>query len=1037
MKKFFRKIESYMLKLKIRFHRKSRRLGHVKRTDMWRLLSGEFFKFVKGGTFKVSVVVLIFSMILTVSLYSADGTVIDLMRDFLGGENETDVFAMLDGINEDILSVAGEFGVDIPTETMSLMDEFFGDDKKVEYLSTSPAEYYKALNPARFFEEDLKEVFSEEMTEFILENRNFLKLILTTDTLMKAAQDFAAGNGSPLVNDILKLIEDNSYIIGVVASSVNLFNILQDTPAVTNINSAFEGLKDPSVKEEYRLEDFYAEFFGGLLVYEGEASLVNMSTVIKECFENTRLHTVHNVGISEFLTAAAPKPFDLIVFYRDVYESGIIGALFNPDKDFTFIDFLLNLIVLSVSPYELKDSEIPDGYEDMTEEEKDDVLKNAKFEFVKAYIFGFLGENYPTFNTYIKTLPLFDSKTLGKLVPEDYLRTEILTKAPYIVDVYGRMIETLIADSADNYKALTDFALYFAVLGDVHDMLYGAYYDNMVGLRSNVVRLKRLLDYFYNDGEYGKSSLDFIGEEVVNLGYMFDELLDLLADDSLSPSDRLEALDEKLLEFTVAYQDLAWFVWAGNGSVSLGLYTGESATRIPEYYDTFERQYSSFIRSMASVMGVVANPSKSTAVKLENINRLITGMHNNGNGFFFDIKKSDRPVEESLTRFFDAFSELKTAAIDEEFFEENYAFIYGEIKEAFTAYFTVFKDKEFILLDGINKLFSGEDAELMESLYARTNEFSYEEFRDASRDFSRLATIIIDYVPKVYMIEVLRNEKLNDEALSNMYGMMSVSVSGITVGITKYSTKSDIQKDLFYFENMDMYGKLASPGSLDNGYGFMNFGANFAYLFIIVIIIIIASGSIAGEYETGSIKLLLIRPYRRWKFLTAKILYVAICLAVMILFMYLFMLIVGANGMPGWEGWQGLSARDVLVIFDAQRAVVMDPFWVITLEYFFLYIHCLMYAIIGVVISTIAKSRVASVAAAGGVFFASNILSALLSSYSWYRFIIFNNTNLTAYISSGPSLGDMTMGFSAGIYLAYLALLLGLSYYIFEKRDAV
>jgi ABC-type transport system involved in multi-copper enzyme maturation permease subunit len=1041
MKKFFRKIESYMLKLKIRFHKKSKRLGRVKRTDMGRLLSGEFFKFVKGGTFKVSVVVLILSMILTVSIYSADGSVLDLVKNFLGGETETDVFAMLDGINEDLLSIAGEFGVDIPTETLGLMDEYFGDDKKVEYLSTSPAEYYKNINPARLFEDELRSEehfgFSEEMVEFILENRNFLKLILTTDTLMKAVQDFAAGNSSPLVNDIVKLIDDNSYIIEIAAAAINLLDILQDTPVVTNINDAFERLKNPAVKEEYKLEDFYAEFFGAVFFYEGSvAEDSDARGFISECYKTTRLYTVHNVSAFDFLLTAAPSPFDSLVFFRDIYRSGIIGALLKPDKDLTFINFLLEFAVFAAVPYELKEGEIPEGYDEMSGEEKADVLKNAKFEAAKSRIFEFTGENYSAFNTYIKTLPLFDAKTLGKIVSEDYLRTEILAKAPDIIDVYVRMFEVLMNDSTDNYKALTDFALYFAVLGDMHDMLYGAYYDNMVGLRNNVVRIKSLLDYLYNGGEYGKSSLDFIKNEVVAMGYMFDELLDLLADDSLSPEEQLLELDEKLTDFTFAYQNLAWFVWAGSGRITLGIYSGENPNWIPEHYDDFERQYGSFIRSMASVQGVVMNPSKSTAVKLENVRRLITNMRDNPNGFFSDVKKSGT-VEESMTKFFDAFQEINTVVIDGEFFEENYAFIYEKIKEAFTAYFTVFKDKEFIEADGIEWLFSGEDAELMESLYARSDEFSYAEFRDMSRAFSRVATMIIDYVPKVYMIEVMDGKKITDETLSNMYGMMSVSVGGITMGITKYSTKSDIQKDLFYFENMELFGKLASPEALDNGYGFMNFGANFAYLFVIVIIIIIASGSIAGEYETGSVKLLLIRPYRRWKFLTAKILYVAICLGVMILFMYLFMLAVGALGLPSWEGWQGLSGRDVLVIFDAERAVVTNPFWVITLEYVFLYIHCLMYAIIGVVISTIAKSRVASVAAAGGVFFASNILSALLSSYSWYRFIIFNNTNLTAYISSGPSLGDMTMGFSAGIYLGYLALLLGLSYYIFEKRDAV
>jgi ABC-2 type transport system permease protein len=149
-------------------------------------------------------------------------------------------------------------------------------------------------------------------------------------------------------------------------------------------------------------------------------------------------------------------------------------------------------------------------------------------------------------------------------------------------------------------------------------------------------------------------------------------------------------------------------------------------------------------------------------------------------------------------------------------------------------------------------------------------------------------------------------------------------------------------------------------------------------------------------------------------------------------------MLFGRIGVPGLkEGWGGLNSRDALIIFDAKNAFIMKPLDVITLEFIFYYISCLIYTVIAVMISTIFKSRAASVAVSVFVFFASQILSALLSSYSWYRFIIFNNTDFFVYLSTGPSLADMTLGFSAIIYVAYMALFLGLSYYIFEKRDAV
>jgi ABC-2 type transport system permease protein len=992
-------------------------------------------------------------MLLTVLIYDADGSLMDIISEYMGGGIETDVFAVIDGINEDLLSVAGELGVDIPTEAMSLMDSYFGDGEKVKYLTTSPEDYYYSLNPARLFEDELRTRFSDGLADFILYDRSFLELMITTDTLTKALQDFSAGNGNALITDTLKLIRDNAYLVGVAAAAVNLAVILQSSSAIKNINESFEGLKDRSLKDDgYTVTVFYSEFFGAALNYGGEVTLLNMSDAIAECYEQTRLRTVHGVSASEFFTAAAPRPYDLLLFYRDVYDSGIFAALANPDRDFSFLNFVLETAVLAASPYVLtaddeeKYLELPEDYGDLSGPEKEtayaeayaDAVKRAKFDKVKDFVFGYLEKNYPGYSSYAKNLPLFNAKTLKKLVPDASLQSEILAGAPDIIDIYAKMFGILLNDGADNYKALTDYILYVAALGGFHDALYSSYSGTMTAYASELLRIQKLLNYYYNGGDYGKTSMDFIKDEVFAIGAIFDGLLGLVndgrSDASYDEKAYLSELTSYVGALNYAYSNLASYVWAGSGEITLGLYKSTGSSVIPEMYDLFERQWRLYSRASRSLYGVLNNSAKTDAVKIESVNRFVSGLKNNAAGFFYRAGQ-DIPMEEKTAFFMSSFGECYTAEVTEEFFEEKYAFLYGEIIKSFEAYFTAFKGGA-IGYSALSSLFGEETAARFLEIYGDGALYgmSYAEFRGVSRVFTRTASLIADYAPKVYVIEVTETQNLNDKALSRIYGMHAM----MGYGFTKYSIKSDIQKDLYYLENPEMYGSLTSADALDNGYGFMNFGISFTYIFIIMVALVIASGSIAGEYETGSIKLLLIRPYKRFKVLTAKLLFVAICLAVMYLCAYLFMLAVGRFGLPGWGNWTGFNgARDVLVIFDASRVEIMNPFHVITLEYLFYYIDSLMYAVIAVMVSAVAKSRVASVAVSGGVFFGSTILTALLSSYDWYRFIIFNNTNLFVYMAGGSSLADMTMVFSGVVYIVYLAAVLAAAYITFEKRDAV
>ncbi|MDR1940604.1 MAG: ABC transporter permease [Clostridiales bacterium] len=1058
MKKFFERIGKLMLRLKLRFFKPSKNFGKRRLSDMGRLLRGEFFKFFKGAIFKVSVAVLLLSTVLTVFLYGSDSNIMEQARSLMSGGLEMDVFTIMDGINPELLSVASEFGVDIPAEAMTMLDTYFGDAEKTKFLLNSPKQYYASINPARKIEDRLSEQYSEKLTEYIIEDKNFIRLIINDEVLMKAIQDYSSGSGAnnALVTDVNAFIEDNGALIALIGSLTAAAAVVAESPLLESLDQTFYKLKDPDETEPYEFTAFVLEFaaaMGAELIAAAEnaggLSSFDIIGIARRSYEQTKLYSVHGVSGEEFFVAATPDVNEWVILAGDIYATGLFDAIAGLSGGVAIGDLVAGVISATLAPRELTEAEraelLPpeDEYSQMTDAERAAVyaeaLSTVKYRDVRDYIFEYLRENYPAFYEYVSTMPLFNLDRLKRLVSDEELVAEIYAKQALILATYLDICAGFYDESGDLDKTLEDiidFLVYFVGLGELHSTLYSTFANNLVGLASEILRAKSILDFFYNDGQYGRGAYDFFVERSLLLGGEFEALFELANNQGgLTEAEYLKLLTESVNTTMLRFAEIN--VYARSG-VSYIYFKAENSYTEPPAYEAFRRQYDSYSRMYRSLMVTVNNPSAFNSVKILSIKSFVKNLTSAEGGFFSDIDNAGLSSEQKMAVMLDVFKaeNCYSAVVDKAFFEEKFAFLYDEINDAMKAYLTVYKDS-FESVDALLRAsFDAEQYdELMVYYYNDDAEgFSYAELRDVSRRFTRIATLVNDYVPKVYLDNVVIANGLNDEQLGKIYGFTSL----MGLGTTKYSIRSDATKDLFFFENLDLYDKLTDPMSLDNGYGFVNFGLAFMYMFVMMIAIVIASATIASEYETGSIKLLLIRPYRRYKVLTAKFLFVAITLAVMFIFMYLILLLFGQTGSPFWtEGLNGLNSRDVLVVFDARQVLIMSPLDIVTLEFVFYYINCLIYAVIAVMISTIFKSRAASVAVSVFVFFASQILSALLSSYSWYKFIIFNNTNFFVYMSTGPSLADMTLMFSVVVYAIYMVVFFALSYVVFEKRDAV
>jgi ABC-2 type transport system permease protein len=194
--------------------------------------------------------------------------------------------------------------------------------------------------------------------------------------------------------------------------------------------------------------------------------------------------------------------------------------------------------------------------------------------------------------------------------------------------------------------------------------------------------------------------------------------------------------------------------------------------------------------------------------------------------------------------------------------------------------------------------------------------------------------------------------------------------------------------------------------------------------------IVIAADIVAGEFSGGTIKLLLIRPVKRWKILASK--YIATLLyAVFGLFILLVcaMLIGGvAYGLDGFS-IPFLFVKDGVV---HERAMIVQAL----VNYGYACVNLVMMVTLAFMISSAFRSSSMAIGLSIGMMFMGEIIVGLLQKYDWIKYFLFSNTNLRLYSAGNePVVEGMTIGFSITMLILYFLAFNAVAWGLFTKRD--
>lgn len=199
---------------------------------------------------------------------------------------------------------------------------------------------------------------------------------------------------------------------------------------------------------------------------------------------------------------------------------------------------------------------------------------------------------------------------------------------------------------------------------------------------------------------------------------------------------------------------------------------------------------------------------------------------------------------------------------------------------------------------------------------------------------------------------------------------------------------------------------------------------------ITVFVVIIAGDMVAGEFSWGTVKLLLIRPAKRWKILLAKYLTTLWFAFTLLAVLFISTWILGGI-------LYGFSGMSVPHLYYEDGGVKEGSMFINVIQTFGVQsIQLIMIVTIAFMLSSVFRSSSIAVGLAIVILFTGEaVAKLLLSNFSFGKYFLFANTDLTPYIEGVPLQEGMTLGFSITVLFVYFILFNAASFLLFGKRD--
>ena len=226
----------------------------------------------------------------------------------------------------------------------------------------------------------------------------------------------------------------------------------------------------------------------------------------------------------------------------------------------------------------------------------------------------------------------------------------------------------------------------------------------------------------------------------------------------------------------------------------------------------------------------------------------------------------------------------------------------------------------------------------------------------------------------------------------------------------------------------------AESGNSSNARGLLLDGCTQFELFIIIMIIMVTGTIVSEEFNKGTIKLLLIKPYKRSTILASKWITSLIMLFIIIVTVLLMQFVVGGI----IQGFDTFATPAVVYDHTTNQIGEMNIAVYLIMQILGkLPIYVLLMTLAFAFSTIFANSALAITITLLG-YMGAPFVNALAQAYNldWIRFFVTPNWDLTQYFFGGlPEFQGTTPIFSIGIIIIYMLIMLIPTFIIFKKKN--
>ncbi|MBY6037285.1 ABC transporter permease [Fictibacillus nanhaiensis] len=202
--------------------------------------------------------------------------------------------------------------------------------------------------------------------------------------------------------------------------------------------------------------------------------------------------------------------------------------------------------------------------------------------------------------------------------------------------------------------------------------------------------------------------------------------------------------------------------------------------------------------------------------------------------------------------------------------------------------------------------------------------------------------------------------------------------------------------------------------------------------FLIGLFVIVVAGDIvSSEFSKGTIKMLLIRPYSRWKILLSKL------IATLGFAFAMWLVVIVSTWLVGGLAY-GFGGIDQTYIVQSEGGQIKEK---LIVEYVFAnigleFIELTVLVALSFMISTLFMSNSVAIGVAMFTMFAGDLVIMLLQDKEWIIYTLFANMDLSVLIDGqNQFIQELTLPFSITVLAVYTMVMLAITFTVFQKRD--